>query len=156
MIAALAFAAHRYPSLRLPLAWAAIAILPVSNLVVRIGVLMAERLLYLPSVAIALVLAQLYDSLHRRARPLVANAALAALAIAFAGLTLARNADWQTPLALWRDTVDKQPRSALAHANLAASCLTVGDTTCAKQELRRAVALDPLRADFRALLDELR
>ena len=47
----------RAPRLDLAVAWFAITMLPVSNLVVRIGVLLAERLLYLPSVAVCLLAA---------------------------------------------------------------------------------------------------
>lgn len=154
-LAALAASAWQWRAARLPVAWFALTIVPVSNLILRIGVLMAERLLYLPSVAMCLAAALAYDALRERARPWIARAALASVALSFTALTMARNVDWQTPLSLWRDTVDKQPQSGLAHANLALSCLTVGDGACARAELERAVALNPLRSDFRTALQEL-
>jgi len=49
------------------LGWIGIAYLPVSNLVVPHGVLVAERLLYLPSVGLALAAAAALDRLPRRA-----------------------------------------------------------------------------------------
>ncbi|MCU1282179.1 MAG: repeat-containing protein, partial [bacterium] len=155
VLALLALSAWRWRALRLPVVWFALTILPVSNLVLRIGVLMAERLLYLPSVSVCLAAALAYDALSARARPWIARAALASVALSFAALTMARNVDWQTPLSLWRDTVDKQPQSGLAHANLALSCATVGDDACARAELERAVALNPLRSDFRMALERL-
>jgi Tfp pilus assembly protein PilF len=85
----------------------------------------------------------------------LATGAAAALCVSLASLTMVRNVDWQTPLALWRDSVAKQPRSALAHGNLALSCLVVGDRQCARTELETAVALDPLRADFAQALRDL-
>ncbi|MCU1277452.1 MAG: hypothetical protein JWM53_998 [bacterium] len=155
--ALLAAAAWRWRSrsLALALGWLGLTILPVSNLVVKIGVLMAERLLYLPSVAVCLLAAAGWSVLRKRARPAVAQGAVATVALTFAAMTMARNLDWQTPLALWTDTVAKQPRSALAHGNLALSCLVVGDRACAREHLQRAVALNPARADFRAALDGL-
>ena len=54
-----------------------------------------------------------------------------------------------------QDTVEKQPRSALAHGNLALSCMTIGDRACALRELKIAVELNPYRDDFRAALDEV-
>lgn len=154
-LALLAAAAWRWRALGLPLAWFALTIVPVSNLVVPIGVLMAERLLYLPSVSVCLAGGLGLAALAERARPPLARATLGAVAVAFAAMVLARNVDWQTPLSLWRDTVAKQPRSALAHANLALSCLTVGDDACARAELAEAVALNPLRSDFREALARL-
>jgi hypothetical protein len=127
----------------------------VSNLIVRIGVLMAERLLYLPSVAVCLLAGEAWLWLRARARPRLADGAAATAVLALAALTLMRNLDWQTPLTLWRDTVAKEPRSALAHGNLGLSCLVVGDRACARAELETAVALDPLRSDFRQARDAL-
>ena len=95
--------------------------------------------MYLPSVAVCLVAAALDRALYARARPWLANAAVATVALTLGALTMLRNLDWQTPLALWRDTVEKQPNSALAHGNLALSCLTVGDRACAREHLERAV-----------------
>ena len=138
------------------LGWLGLTILPVSNLVVHIGVLMAERLLYLPSVAVCVVGGAALALLYERARPFVAHAAAAAIVVTLALVTMARVVDWQTPLSLWRDTVTKQPRSALAHGNLALSCEVVGDRDCADQELQQAVALDPERVDFREALARLR
>ncbi len=130
-----------------------VTIFPVSNLVVHIGILMAERVLYLPSFAVCLVGGALLAALRRRAR--LADGLIVALLLGLTGLTLARNTDWQTPLSLWRDTVAKEPRSGLAHANLALSCLVISDRACAISELQTAVALDPSRPDFAAALAEL-
>jgi hypothetical protein len=147
--------ARRSRIVALALGWFAITILPVSNLVVHIGVLLAERLLYLPSVSVCLVAGAALAALTERARPALAATAATALALTLATLTMARNVDWQTPLALWRDTVAKQPRSALAHGNLGLSCVVVGDRECARRELEAAVALEPQRGDFRQALEQL-
>ena len=156
VVAALAIArGRRPPRLGLGLAWTAIAILPVSNLIVHIGVLMAERLLYLPSVGVCLVAGEAWRWLGTRVRPPLATGAAVAALVSLTSLTLVRNVDWQTPLALWRDSVAKQPRSALAHGNLALSCLVVDDRACARAELQTAVALDPMRADFAQALRDL-
>ena len=90
-----------------------------------------------------------------RVRARVAGVAVGVVALSLGLSTMTRNLDWQTPLSLWRDTVAKQPRSALAHGNLALSCVVVHDDACAHEELRRAVALDPLRADFKDALRTL-
>jgi hypothetical protein len=122
--------------------------LPVSNLIVRIGILMAERVLYLPSVGVCLIAGSAYAAARSRTKPLVAGA----LVMALAALTVARNLDWDNPFVLWRDTVEKVPSSGLAHANLALSCWTLGDRARARAELRMAIALDPTRLDFEVAL----
>jgi hypothetical protein len=143
-LAALAFAARRCRPLGLGLALVAVTLLPVSNLIVRIGVLMAERVLYLPSVGVCLIAGSAYAAARSRTKPLVTGA----LVVTLASLTVARNLDWDNPFVLWRDTVEKVPQSGLAHANLALSYWTLGERDRARAELRTAIALDPTRVDF--------
>jgi hypothetical protein len=148
-------ARKQLPALGLGLAWFGIALLPVSNLFLRIGVLMAERLTYLATFGLCLAAGALLGALAKRVQPRIAAAITGAIALAFTGLTLARNVDWDNPLVLWRDTVEKSPRSGLAHANLGASCHVVGDDDCARRELAIAAQLDPTRPEFKAALDQL-
>lgn len=148
-------ARKQLPALGLGLAWFGLALLPVSNLFLRIGVLLAERLTYLATFGICLAAGALLGALAKRVQPRIAAAITGAVALAFTGLTLARNVDWDNPLVLWRDTVEKSPRSGLAHANLGASCHVVGDDDCARKELAIAAQLDPTRPEFKAALDLL-
>jgi hypothetical protein len=141
----------RAPLVGLGVAIALVAYLPTSNFVVHLPILMAERFLYAPSVGLALVTAALFALAPRRAGWLLVGA----VALTGTALTLARNTDWETPLSLWQDTVEKQPKSGLAHGNLALSCLTVGDRACALRELRLAVELNPYRDDFSSTLRTL-
>jgi hypothetical protein len=147
----LAIAAWRVRAIALAVLLFTATILPVSNLVIRISVLMAERVLYLPSMSVCLLGGAAFAATQSRARSLVAGAVVVALT----ALTVQRNLDWDNPLVLWRDTVEKVPKSGLAHANLALSCWTVGDRACARAELRTAIALDPSRRDFVETLSEM-
>jgi len=93
-----------------------IALLPTSNLIVPIGATVAERFLYLPSVAIAVALAALaYRWLSERQATVI----LAVLAVLFAGRTLARNPAWKDDLALATADVETTPRSFRLHDMLA-------------------------------------
>jgi hypothetical protein len=96
----------------------AIALLPVSNLVLLIGATMAERFLYLPSVGFAIAVAALLYRL--RARIPVQAVAMALVAV-LAVRTFARNTDWRDNLTLARADVPNAPRSARLHEMLAAS-----------------------------------
>ena len=96
----------------------AIAVLPTSNLVVPIGSIMAERFLYLPSVAFAVLLAALaFRAVPRKAATLLLGAAVALCACR----TFARNFAWHDNLALASTDVETVPASFKLHDMLAKS-----------------------------------
>ena len=81
------------------LLWFLVAVMPVSNLIVRIGVLVAERTLYLPSVALSLAIAAAVGPLQRRlprSLALAAPLAVCVLVALFAARTLVRIPEWRT------------------------------------------------------------
>jgi tetratricopeptide (TPR) repeat protein len=94
---------------------------PVSNILLIVGTIGAERLLYVPSLgwAGALAFAAAY-LISRTARGW--NARSLALPCAFVAVVLGlycyrthlRNIDWQTDLAFWRKTAETSPRSERA------------------------------------------
>ena len=93
-----------------------LALLPTSNLVIRIASAMAERFLYLPSVAFAMAVAALawhYLSRARRGRR------WGRWLLLYTGRTWARNADWHDNLTLGLADVETAPRSARLHDMLA-------------------------------------
>lgn len=96
------------------------AMAPVSNLFLPIGTVMAERLLYLPSVAFCMALPALWrGALGDRIRAgRAAVAATCALTVLYAALTIDRNRDWKDQLTLFTATVETSPLSAKAHFNL--------------------------------------
>ena len=91
------------------LLWFPIAILPVSNLLFPIGVLVAERTLYMPSVALVFGIAALVtyvtrDGIQRRVR--LAWAAVFVIASIFTVRTIVRIPDWRNT----RTVFDAQAR----------------------------------------------
>ena len=104
--------------------FAFVALLPASNLLFPIGTIMAERLLYLPSIGLmmCLVLA-VYAGSRRIGFAKTAPAVLCLVAIAFTGRTWARNADWRDDITLARSAVEACPRSFKSHKILAAALL---------------------------------
>lgn len=101
----------------LAMGWFAIAVLPVAQLV-PIGVVVAERTLYLaivgPVVLVGMALAALYA---RGPRWLGIGATAAVLAI-YMGLSIRVAYRWRNEEALWRSTVEDHPRSPRANATL--------------------------------------
>ena len=146
---------------RLPLVSAGIlfffvALAPVSNVLFGIGVMMAERLLYLPSAGLCLsagaaleaaVVAAIAGRGALTAKRVMAGCCLAA-AIPTALLayrTIVRTADWYDQVTLFEATVRTSPRSALAHVNLGSIYQSQGRLVDAEEAYRAAIAIAPNR-----------
>jgi hypothetical protein len=123
--------------------WAAIAILPVSNLLVPTGIALAERTLFLPSVGVVLALgaglaaiAARLDGAAPRIR-LVALAALVLLVLAGAARSAVRYRIWHDTLTFTQRTVEDAPTSYRARAALGEVMFFLrqkktGSSSCAK------------------------
>ncbi|MSU51630.1 MAG: tetratricopeptide repeat protein [Opitutus sp.] len=105
----------------------------------------AEHRMYLP---LAAVIVLLVAGLHRLA-PARRTFALAAgaAALALAGLTVRRNADYGSEKKLWVDTLAKQPRNARAQASLAGVFARAGQWGEALPRFEAALRLRPDYAD---------
>jgi tetratricopeptide (TPR) repeat protein len=93
-----------------------IAILPVSWLL-PVGDMVAERFVYIPSLAVCLMAAVFCMWIWRRQR-VVGTALIVLVALVWAVLTFARNADWRDGLTFWSKTAAASPRSPIAHNHL--------------------------------------
>jgi tetratricopeptide (TPR) repeat protein len=142
----------------------AITLLPyllVSNLLVPVGAIFAERFLYLPVAGLSLLAALAIDRLGRPAR-LAATATVGVLAVSM----FARSLDWKDDATIFAATARHNPRSekaslwlgrfddAIAHWPDSAAAwhdkgvalAKTGDLRGAEQALRRAVRLEPTRS----------
>ena len=95
---------------------------PASNLFFPIGTIMADRLLYLPSLGLlaCLVLA-IYAATEKSKFAILAPVVLGLIVSGFAVRTWIRNRDWQTELAMATHDVRVSPRSYKLHQLLAVS-----------------------------------
>jgi hypothetical protein len=116
--------------------WLAICLLPIANLV-PIGVLVAERALYL-AVAGVVILA-----------PRLPVAAVAALAVVSLGASWQVTNRWQSERALWESTVADHPSSPKAQALLGWALLRDQEVEKAGAAFDRALALNPRSSDGR-------
>ena len=117
--------AVRRSALPLGVLWYAITIFLTSNLVVLVGTIFAERLLYLPSVAFCLLVGAALAWLSQRQRP-VATAATAVLIAALSVQTLRYSNAWRADIPLFRWAVASVPRSTKAHHKLGEELLRAG------------------------------
>lgn len=119
------------------------ALLPGANLLVAVGTIFGERLLYLPSVGFCLAAGALAGEAAARgsfARRAVVAATLVA-AVALAARAVAYGAAWADEVSLFSVAVQAQPDSAKAHQLLGAALMEDGRVPEGVGELERAVAL---------------
>jgi hypothetical protein len=110
----LACATFVHPQAGFPAAWFFITVLTVSNLLFPIGVVVAERTLYLPSVAAAATIAFLWQALETRAtgRELRVFAGVLLILIGLMGYrTAQRNPTWKDTLTVLNQIVKDHPES---------------------------------------------
>jgi protein O-mannosyl-transferase len=141
-IAAIA-ADKRYAALGL--LWYPIAILPVANFIMPIGVVLAERTLYLPSVAFVFGVAALYEFARARtpARTRIAIAVVAIMLLA--GRSIARVPDWtSTDVILTKLTKDR-PDAFRGQWHMARMARAKDNTEAALVNYDKAMKLWPYR-----------
>ncbi len=109
----------------------------------------AERRLYLPMVALLLVVVEF---LRRwKAKPLVLAASAGVVLAALGLASYQRNQVWGSDVALWEDTVGKAPHNWRAHFQLGVAYYQQG--RCESAALQFAAADRPGQPDERLLLD---
>jgi len=105
----------------LPLWWFILTLAPVLN-IVPFGIWLAERFLYLPSVALAIICAFVLEYLWQKTRAqnqyLVSGLAIL-LILFYSVLAFQRSLVWRTNDSLWRDILSKNPHNDVALGNLA-------------------------------------
>lgn len=132
------------------LLWIIIFWLPVSGIIYFPSAPLADRYLYLPAIGLWIIVADqairfIPNSLHvRRYASIITFLVLVILA----SLTMRRNLDWKTELALFSRAVEQYPDDARAHACLGGSYYNVqkqnpGFALQAEQHYERALSLDP-------------
>ena len=133
--------------------WYLTAVLPASNLLLPIGTIFAERLLYFPSIGLCLAAAAIWDSLARKRIPgskvpatRTGRWTLGIVALAILVLMVSagvRNLAWQNDLKLFTDTVAKAPLNVKAHLWLGDALVRARNPEDAISHYRRASEILP-------------
>lgn len=148
-VIAAAVLARRRPLVLLGLLLVALPLLPALYIPALGDGVFAERYLYLPVFGFALLLAQCFAAVRlvdRRAATIAAALPLL-LVLGYGVGTIRRNGVWRDSLTLWTDVVRKSPDSAAAREYLGFALYSAGRLDEAIASYRRALALDPARAD---------
>lgn len=140
---------RRFPLVTFALAWIAITIAPVANLLLPTGILIAERTLFLPSVAAVIAAAALVpwcmDRLASSERHwrLLAGGALAVVLGAGASRSADRQRAWKDSETVFRTLITDAPRSFKAHYANGGMLWEAKRSGEAEREWRYAIALYP-------------
>jgi protein O-mannosyl-transferase len=132
------------PHIGFPAAWFIITIITVSNLFFPIGVLVAERTLYLPSFALSALIAFAWHAGERRGahRQLgVAAAAVAVFVVLFGVRTWLRNPDWRNTNTVWEAMYRDHPHSYRSQWVRASLLYASGRPDLAERHYRLAHAI---------------
>lgn len=140
---------HRYWTAG-ALLWFPIAILPVSNLLVPIGVLVAERTLYLPSIALSLAIPAMARplsgmSFRQPARRLALAAASGVVLGTLTARTMIRTPDWRTTNTIFFALLQDRPDAFRAVWHMARVAVSQGKPAAAMNLHADAIRLWPYR-----------
>lgn len=146
-------AAWRRWQISLPIFWFVVTVLPVSNVIIPVGILLAERTLYLPSVAIAVVTAGVAAALAGQPRWVrtAGAAAFAVILVAASARTWTRNPVWKSNETLMADLAASHPESFRVQWHIAGTLLREGRADEAFQ--RYAVAAELAPAHYNLLME---
>jgi hypothetical protein len=144
---------RRRPIIALGALWIGISLLPVSNLIVPTGILLAERTLFLASIGAAIVVAGAIEPIAERLQ--ARRWELGALATAAGILVLAgayrsavRQRVWKDNPTLFAQMLVEAPLSYRAHWANGARLFQEGKPEQGEREMRTAITLFPHDADL--------
>jgi Flp pilus assembly protein TadD len=137
LIAVLALAWKQHGRVAFLLSWFFLTLAPSSSVVPILTEVGAERRMYLPSMALVVLVVTLARSRLKR-WPAVAAGAVTLLVVACVVLTVSRNREYRSALTMWRVTVERWPQGR-ARVNYASALQAAGRRDDMLQQLRLAV-----------------
>ncbi len=153
-VAAVAVSRRRWPEACFALVWIGLAMAPVANLLFPIGTILAERLLYLPSVGFVLLAGAGLSRLRATDaaggttwRVRAAGIATVVLIAAFAARSVVRLRDWRDDATIFARALDVAPGSVRALFNHGSALEQGGDDAGAVAAYKEAIAIWPAFAD---------
>lgn len=140
---------RRAPEFSMALAWAVVAMLPVSNLIIAAEIVLAERTLYIPSLAVSIVAAlAVARVVPSRRRWLLAG--LAVWLVGFSVVTVKRNPVWYNTDTLFDDLRREHPESVRLLYTLALDYHERGEWEQARQYFGMWLEIWPHNASWLA------
>ncbi|MCC7194247.1 MAG: hypothetical protein IT356_01695 [Gemmatimonadaceae bacterium] len=141
--------ARRFPFVTFALAWIAVCLAPVANILIPTGILIAERTLLVPSVAVVLLAGSLVPWIEQRLAGLrrewstVAAGALAVVLMLGAAKSAERQLTWKDSDTVFDTMIEDEPLSFKAHYASGGRLFDEHRPRDAEREWRYAIALFP-------------
>ncbi|KAF2986483.1 hypothetical protein EK904_003747 [Melospiza melodia maxima] len=135
---------HKRRILTLGLGFLIIPFLPASNLFFRVGFVVAERVIYLPSIGYCILFTYGFSLLSKQAKKkkILAVAVLGILLINVVRCAL-RSSQWRSEEQLFRSALSVCPLNAKVHYNVGKNLADKGNQSAAIKYYREAVRLNP-------------
>jgi len=152
LLGATVWAFRRRPWLGFLGAWFFLILAPTSSFLPSAGEMIAERRMYSPLAAVITLVVVGVFVLGRRLWNKRQGTALgcvgtACVVMVFGFLTIQRNRDYRSALAIWGDTVEKRPGNPRAHNNLGLAFAKLGRLDDAEGQYEQALRIKPDLAD---------
>jgi hypothetical protein len=145
LVLTLARTLRRAPAVCFAVGFFALTFALVSNVLVPIGTILGERLLYVPSIGFCLLVALAAHALARRVgearRPVVFAVVMSLVIAPHAVRSIVRNRDWKDSSTLFIRDLESAPYSAKVQANAGWVFLLGGEAERALAHFERAIAL---------------
>jgi tetratricopeptide (TPR) repeat protein len=131
------------------------AYIPMSNLFIPVGVLVGERLFYLPSLGFCIVIGLIFEYLFNMLkRKTTLNKAIAVttsvfsvVIICYGSRAFARNFDWRNPYVFFKKTSQTSPNSAVSHYSTAVAYLKMTQESRYIERWMRPREIQKIRAE---------
>ncbi len=120
--------------------------IPASNLLFPVGFVVAERILYVPSMGYAIIVATGFHNLFKynsKAVKLLSKISLMYIVIVHSCKTLERNRDWLSAETLFHSAIHVNPRNGKLFNNLGHHYESHGNYNYAVELFRKAVEVQP-------------
>ncbi len=149
VIALIVLSWRKLPAVSFGLLWCAIALAPVSNVVIPTGIVLAERTLFLPSVGFLIAVIALGGAAvtqlakTRDDVPRYAELAVLVIVVLWAWRSVRREFDWRNNAILWLRTAQDAPRSYRAQHAVGFMLFQIGRTPEAIEAYQRAIDESP-------------
>ena len=145
LVALAVYAFYRWPGYGFLGVWFFVVLAPTTSIVPLLNEVGAERRVYLSLAAlIVLVVVGGYQLLWRWGVGVavrVGGAVAMSVLLVFGDMTIERNRDYQSELAIWRTVVEARPTNARGHNNLGKAYYEVSELQRARAHYRQAVTL---------------
>jgi len=143
LLAVTVLAWRRKPALGFLGAWFFIILIPTSSFIPIADVAVEHRMYLSLAAAVTLAVTVLILPLRRATGPVITWAACGTIVVALTAVTIRRNLDYASELAIWQDTVEKSPGNPRAQYDLGHALEAAGRTQEAILHYQKALEEKP-------------